>query len=306
MKKYLLPILLVLIMALIPIQNASADFGNYAGSSDYDYGGSSSDWGSSSSSGWGSSSSSDWDSSSSDSDFSSSLIALIVLVPIILGLKLTFSDSDLHTHDRSTAVPYIPKTTQTANLRPISSLKEKDPAFSEAIITERLANWYVQMQNCWTDRDLEPLRPYLTADLYARTSRMLEDMRSAGEINRVERIAVLGVELLGWTSDNVNDTLHARLRTRITDYVIDEHTKEVKRGNPNAELFMEYEWTLIRAKGMTTQQQSGTTDISCPNCGAPMNIAQSAQCPYCHTAVKSSEHDWVLSSIKGISQRTGG
>ena len=295
MKKYLLPILLVLIMALIPIQNASADFGSYAG--DSDYGGSSSDWGSSSSD-WGSSSS-DWD----FGDFDGSLIILIILIPIAVIAKLmdpdTYSGTEHHTH-----VSPDPKPTRAASIKPISSLRDKDPAFSEAIITERIANWYVQMQNCWTDRNLEPLRSYLTDDLYARTSRMLEDMRRAGEINRVERIAVLGVELLGWTSDNVNDTLHARLRTRITDYVVDEHTEEVKRGNPNAELFMEYEWTLIRAKGMTTQQQSGTTDISCPNCGAPMNIAQSAQCPYCHTTVKHSEHVWVLSSIKGISQHT--
>jgi uncharacterized Zn finger protein (UPF0148 family) len=46
------------------------------------------------------------------------------------------------------------------------------------------------------------------------------------------------------------------------------------------------------------------TEINCQNCGAPLKINHSGQCPYCGSIVTLKEHDWALSVIKGISQRS--
>ena len=122
----------------------------------------------------------------------------------------------------------------------------------------------------------------------------------------MERISVLGCDIRGWKQDNENDILVIALRTRITDYVIKDDDSTVVRGNPNSEKFMEYEWELIRTKGVKTAERGTTVVKNCPRCGAPLNINHTAKCEYCDSVITVNEHDWVLNTIKGISQQTLG
>ena len=43
---------------------------------------------------------------------------------------------------------------------------------------------------------------------------------------------------------------------------------------------------------------------TCPNCGAPVSLSQSGQCEYCGSVLISGAYDWVVSAIRGISQRS--
>ena len=40
-----------------------------------------------------------------------------------------------------------------------------------------------------------------------------------------------------------------------------------------------------------------------PDCGT---INRTAKCPYCDSIVTVEAHDWAVSNIKGLSQRTSG
>ena len=79
---------------------------------------------------------------------------------------------------------------------------------------------------------------------------------------------------------------------------------EVVSGSKTKEKFLTYDWTLIRAKDVMTQENADVESTSCPHCGAPLQINQSSLCPYCGSVVTINAADWVISSIKGISQRT--
>ena len=76
------------------------------------------------------------------------------------------------------------------------------------------------------------------------------------------------------------------------------------RGSNTAEKFMEYEWTLARSTGRTTGTAAGTQVQNCPNCGAPININNTAKCEYCGCILTTDSFDWVVTGIKGLSQRT--
>ena len=93
---------------------------------------------------------------------------------------------------------------------------------------------------------------------------------------------------------------------RITDYTTDDRTGNIVSGSNTRELFMVYDWKMMRQKDKKTLNQPSVTQISCPNCGAPLDINHSGKCPYCGTVVTVKDHDWALSVIKGISQRTVG
>lgn len=120
----------------------------------------------------------------------------------------------------------------------------------------------------------------------------------------MERISVLNTNIVGCTNDAKNDIITVELVARIVDYVTDDRTGNVIRGDRNKELFMTYRWTFIRSLGKLTAESGLADDKHCPNCGAPIDLNRSAVCEYCDSVVTSGEYDWVVSDIQGISQRS--
>ena len=295
-----------------------ADFGDYGG--DSDYGGWDSgddwDWGDDDDDdygGWygGSDSGSSGSSSSGGSSFAVAIIVELVCgliffgIPLLISMGIGYFISKFKRKNNKTVMPGATPT-PVASLLPMAQFLSYDPGFSADALCEQLANRYVQFQNAWQNKDLRPLRPYLTDAFYAQMDRQLEQYRRNHQTNRVERIAVLGVDLVGWKQNGSVNEIVARLRTRIVDYVVDDQTGALVRGSATAEKFMEYEWTLVRAVGIVTGNNDCMTVHNCPNCGAVLNINQTAQCAYCGSIVTVEAHEWAVSKIKGLSQRTSG
>ncbi len=161
------------------------------------------------------------------------------------------------------------------------------------------------MQNGWTAKDIEPLRPYFTDALFTQMERALQDIAKRGETNMVERIAVLEVVPQGFRQSAGEDIITLRLRTRIIDYTVNDSTQELVSGSRDREKFMTYEWDMLRPSGITTSAESDATKrISCPGCGAPLDVNASARCPYCGAVIRQRAQDWVISAIRGIRQET--
>ena len=287
-------LMVVIAMTFMPL-SVAADFGDFGGDSDYGGGGGGD-------SGYGGGSSYNSSSGGRMPGFSTTndrVTWIIVVICMFIAIK-----SQSKKDSKGGKKPEGAKPTE--GLSPITRLYQIDPKFSKEEITQRLSNLYVQMQNGWQAKDLSPLRGDFTDSQYAQYDRQLERYRTDGITNRIERIAVLGVELKGIKQDDKHDILVANLRTRVVDYVVEDKTGKLVQGSKTAEKFMTYEWTLVRPLGTLTQKQSGDKAFNCPNCGAPMDINNSAKCPYCESIVTKADYDWVISNIKGLSQETRG
>ena len=287
---------------------AHADFGDYGGDSDYgDFGGGF-DWDS------GGDYGGDYDDDdnygggifySSDSGGSGFHWETLVVAAVIVAL-IVWTAKRKSAGGRSARNPVAPGATPTdpGTLRAMADYTALDPQFSETAFREKLGNMYVQFQNAWQAKDMQPLRPYLTDALYAKCDRQLDNYRKNKQTNRVENIAVLDVQLMGFRQESGKDMVVARLKTRIVDYVVSDADGSIVRGSKQ-EKFMEYEWDLVRTSGAVTGTSSGTKSQNCPQCGAPININHTAVCEYCGCVLTTDTFDWVVSEIKGISQRTG-
>ncbi|MBQ7541299.1 MAG: TIM44-like domain-containing protein [Clostridia bacterium] len=311
MIKRLMAVLLSLLLIFGAVHMiAHADFGDYGGDSDFgggdfDWGGNDYDWG-------------DDDDDDDDNDGNyfiggsggsggadssgSSILGGVILLAIIIFIIYRNSKKK----GGSAAVMPGAQATDPSTLRAVAEYLALDPQFSEAEFREKLSNMYVQFQNAWQSKDLLPLRPYLTDAFYNKCDRQLDAYRKNKQTNRVERISVLGVDLVGWKQEADTDVMVARLRTRIVDYVTDDATGNVVRGSSTAEKFMEYEWDLVRSSGRTTDTATGTTVQSCPHCGAPIDVNHTAVCEYCGSVLTTDTFDWAVREIKGLSQRTAG
>lgn len=178
-----------------------------------------------------------------------------------------------------------------------------DPAFDKAAFEQKMSNLYVQFQNAWTGGNIESIRMYFEESLFARLERQLNELKKKGHTNYVERISVLASNAIGYYQTGGEDRIVVRVRSRIVDYTTDASGRVVS-GSKTKEKFMIYEWELARSTGKVTGKSSMTV-TNCPNCGAPLNVNQSAKCPYCGTIVTADEHDWLITAIHARSQRTG-
>ena len=301
----------VLLACLLFCGRADSDFGNFAGNSDYDRGGSSGGYGGGYNGGYSGGYTGgrgrDYDMGGSYSYYlSDSLdsgpVEIWIAAVILFILYQAFASLK---KSRAPAGPAAPVSAAARrDLRPMSGLLEADPQFDEAALKERLANLYVQMQDCWHNKDIESLRPCMTDAFYSQMERQLDAFRKQRRTDYTERIAVLGVEPLGWRQDGGMDCLTVRLETRITTYILDDRTGRVVSGSRDREKFMEYEWDLVRKAGARTRKVGGVRAEACPHCGAPLSINASARCEYCGSVVTAPGDSWALSAIRGVSQRT--
>lgn len=292
---------LSLCLCLFPVAT-SADFGDFSGDSDYGSDWSSSDWSSDSSS-WDSGSSwssSDSYSTSSDGDSDAGFLPTVIVFAVIVLIGVVMSRSKT----KNKSVPEGATRTAQESLRPMNEYVQLDPKFDATAFGEKLGNLYVQMQNCWQAKNIESVRPYFTDALYQQMDRQLDALRRNGYTNYVERISVLGVNLRGFRQSDGEDHIIAEIRTRIVDYTLNDKTGELVKGDKKKEKFLTYEWELTRASGRTTGAAEEMTVVNCPNCGAPLSINATAKCPYCDSVVTVDAHDWAISAIRGIAQRT--
>ena len=294
MKKRLLILFAALLVAafvLVP-HVGSADLGDFTGGSDY---GGSSNGGSH----WSSSGSGSYITGDGDSCDGPELIVVAIIVVIILIICMRNSK-----RQQKTAVPGATRTAQS-RLTPIESYTALDPNFSPEDFKEWLQNLYIKMQDCCMKRDVEPIRPYFADALWQQFDRQMKLLKEMHRTNRIERIAVLNVNLRGFYQDKGEDVIVAELYARITDYTVDDQTGNVILGSKTQEKFMTYEYSLSRPTGKRTEAyHEGVTDRHCPNCGAPLSVNESIKCPYCDSVLTFSDHDWTVYAIKGISQKT--
>ncbi|MGN0978850.1 MAG: TIM44-like domain-containing protein [Candidatus Avoscillospira sp.] len=287
----LLLLLLCLSVLFLLVLPCSADFGDFSGDSDYDY----------------SSSDSSYDYDYDDDDYDSSFdasgasgLGTYGLPVICVGIWLLIGCvKNKRKANRSETVP-----TAQRNLVPMGSYHRLDPGFREDDLTAKISNLYVQMQNAWTQKDITVIRPHCTDHFYTQMERQLEQKRQQHETNYVERIAVLGVTLDGFTQTGGNDVIYATVRTRIIDYTLNDDTGKLVSGSRTQEKFMTYEWELVRQSGVTTQAEAGQKTVNCPNCGAPVELNASAKCLYCGSVITADSRTFVLNGIRGISQKT--
>lgn len=314
-KKHLLALILIVALIMIPVASLG-DAGSFGGDSDWgggsDWGGSS-DWGSSDwdSSDWGSSGGGvyffgDSGSSGGSGDGVITTIILLIIVAIVLIPALKNSKKGRRGGSNQNYQAYASTAPSPALASNMAALVNNDPDFSEEDFKADVANVYIQMQNCWQNKDWEPMRAHLTDTLYNQMGRQLDALKAARRTNFVERISVLSVDIINVVFTGGNDVIDVILKTRITDYTVDDNTGNLVSGDKNKQLYMTYKWTLIRSTGTKTEKNAGVEQLHCQSCGAPIAVNHSAKCEYCGAILTSSRYGWTVSQIQGISQRTQG
>lgn len=217
------------------------------------------------------------------------IILYVFRKPIIGNLKIKAKNNNNHTYSNRF---------YNNNLK---ELKQKDPNFSEPQFIEKVNNMFMQLQNAWTKKDWQSIRPFETDSLWNMHKMQLQQYINKSQTNVVENICILDTKIIKYEQDEVNDIITVMIRSRFNDYVIDDVTGKVIAGNPKEDIYMTYYWKLIRRRGIVTNINNKTNSVTqCPNCGANVSINESGVCEYCDSVISNGQYDWVLSSIESV------
>lgn len=184
----------------------------------------------------------------------------------------------------------------------LKELKERDPNFSEDLFISRTNNMFIQLQEAWQAKEWKKVRPFESDELFNMHARQLQEFIDSKTTNVVDDIAILRSEISDYHDNRDTESLDVYMRVRYKDYITDDNTGKVIEGDPNLEIFMEYELVMSRKKGVATRLVESTVVSTCPNCGANVSINASGECEYCGSVVSNGDFDWVLTRLDVLSQ----
>lgn len=158
---------------------------------------------------------------------------------------------------------------------------------------------FVKMQQAWTERDWNTIRPFETNELFEQHQMQIQGYITSKTINVMDRICVLYSKLYKFEQTGDKDILIVVIKARMKDYIIDEDTKKVIQGDKDIEKTKYYTMEFIRKAGVKTKEgDNKLKTTNCPNCGAPTKVTSSGECEYCKSIITTGEYDWVLNNIE--------
>ena len=298
----------VLLCTILLFSFSIADVGNHSS-----YGGNSGSSGSSGNSGSSgrsrSGSNSYYSSSSESSDAGSTVMLLLVIGFVIFVVFISYKTekpketiTSIETHSiKSKLENSIPDNTDEIN----AALKQFDQNFDSQSFISWSKELFVKMQLAWSERDWEKIRPFESDKLFSQHEMQLKEYINNETINIMKDINVNEAYLYKYNREKEYEYLTVFMAVSMLDYIIDEYTGKVLKGNPNKDCYMSYLLTFMRKSGAVTDTyQITNSTISCPKCGAPVQLDKQEKCEHCNFIVKASEIVWLLTDLESINSNT--
>lgn len=240
--------------------------------------------------------------SGSASDIVAAVIVVIIIV-IVVSKKNKKGNSPVVTQ-RRTSRPSderlsvdLPDYTEAIT----AAIIKNDADFSSEKFIAFVKEVFFTLQNAWSERESEKLRPFEKEELYKQHEMQIKKYIENNRINVLDRINVNRTFLYRYVRDNEYEYLTVYIQSRMTDYIKNALTGEILKGDPDTDCHMNYLYTFMRKTGVLTDPaKTKSSVVACPNCGAPTSITSAGKCEYCGFIVTTGEFDWVLSDIVAV------
>jgi hypothetical protein len=176
----------------------------------------------------------------------------------------------------------------------LAALCKRDPAFEPGALQRRIRLIFEQLQDAWSNQRWRSARAFVTDEIFQSFQAQLDEYARQGLRNQTKNARVTRIEIVRVDQDDFFDAVTVRLFATGADFTTDRSGRVVSGSATQMRPYSEY-WTLIRS-AITTGPAS--TEVSCPQCRAPLQIAHTGACEFCNAKVSSGQFDWVLSRIE--------
>jgi hypothetical protein len=212
-----------------------------------------------------------------------------------IGLLESEAKGPLLTSDVPEVGTDLPSVVQPG-LRDIRLEFEKNnPTFSWGEFQERVKLIFDELQVAWSTLKWERARPHETDNLFQMHQYWIDAYKRQHLRNALDQYRVTALQPVKIKQDAFYVSITLRIGAEGYDYTVDESGKVVSGSKKKLRYWSEY-WTFIRSRN--AKPIPATTNLNCPNCGAPLKVNNAGICEFCGGKITSGEFDWVLSKIE--------
>ncbi|MDQ3233203.1 MAG: Tim44-like domain-containing protein [Pseudobdellovibrionaceae bacterium] len=120
---------------------------------------------------------------------------------------------------------------------------------------------FFRVQGAWTRRDLTSVQDYVERDVSRVLEADLQDLKSRGEINRLENISVRNIEFSEPWFEGDRELVRVRFTANLLDYTVDETTAAIKSGSSSEPVKFDEYWIFVKSQGRSSWQLAGIEQI---------------------------------------------
>lgn len=175
------------------------------------------------------------------------------------------------------------------------TFEKNNPNFGWGPFQSRAHLIFNELQAAWSTLDWERARPHETDNLFQMHQYWIEAYKRQGLRNVLDQATVTAMQPVKIQEDAFYNSITLRIGAEGYDYTVDESGRVITGSKTNLRRWSEY-WTFIRNR--SAKPAAAMTDLSCPNCGAPLKVNNAGVCQFCGGKITSGEFDWVLSRIE--------
>jgi predicted lipid-binding transport protein (Tim44 family) len=128
----------------------------------------------------------------------------------------------------------------------IAEIRRNDANFDPAYFKEIASDVFFQVQAGWMRRDLDSYRHLLGDQLAGEYAEHFDDMRKRGVINKLESIAIRGVEICDAGCTGSEDFVTVRFTANLLDYTVNDTSGELVEGSMTSPVKFVEDWTWAR------------------------------------------------------------
>jgi predicted lipid-binding transport protein (Tim44 family) len=173
--------------------------------------------------------------------------------------------------------------------------EQSHPHFNWGEFQTRARMIFDELQAAWSTLDWERARPHETDNIFQMHRYWIEAYKRAGLRNLLDQSRITSMQPVRVMEDAFYNAITLRIWAEGYDYTVDGSGRVVSGSKNDLRRWSEY-WTFIRNRNATAEH--ARTELSCPNCGAPLKVSATGICQFCGGKITSGEFDWVLSKIE--------
>ncbi len=136
-----------------------------------------------------------------------------------------------------------------------------DPDFDTDYFVQVASDVFFKVQAGWMRRDLTSYRSLLGDQLAAEYEEQFAEMKSKGELNKLENISIRKVEIVAAGSENGEDFVTVLFTANLLDYTVDDKTGDLLSGSMTEPVKFAEEWTWARSLGTENWKLEGIKEV---------------------------------------------
>lgn len=164
---------------------------------------------------------------------------------------------------------------------------------NEAMFKTKVDNVFVKLYTAIMLRDLSTVRHFISNNLYLKYQDNINNLIKNKEIQMYDELNVKDTKIIKVYEESDKIIVEVNLISRYMDYVINEETSELVRGNNTYRVEKNNRLIFIKDKNVSKFNIAK----KCPGCGASVNVNANGKCDYCGAIFNLEDYDFILDDL---------